>query len=123
MKTVLVAADDQWVFNDVEAGLCDERVSLIAETDPREVVAVAKATNPDLYLIDLQVGSMGGMALIRALKAEANLGHVAAAPIILMVDRDADEFIAKRAGADAWVRKPFTAQELRTARDAVLPVG
>lgn len=123
MKTVLVAADDQWVVNDVEAGLCDQRVEVIAVSDPRTLVEAAGTHNPDLCIVDLQVGSMGGMALIRELKAEASVGALAPTPILLLVDRDADAFIAKRAGADGWVRKPFTAQELRAARDAVLPVS
>lgn len=120
MKTVLVAADDQWVVNDVEAGLCDQRVDVIVVSDPHALNAAALAHDPDLCIVDLQVGSMGGMALIRSLKAAASMGTLPSTPILLMVDRDADAFIAKRSGADGWIRKPFTAQELRAARDAVL---
>ncbi len=123
MKTVLVVADDQWVTNDVEAGLSDERATIVVEADPHAVTAHAAAISPQLYLIDLQVGSMGGMALIRSLKAEMSMDKIPSAPIVLMVDRDADSFLAKRAGADRWIRKPFTAQELRSVRDAVLAVG
>ena len=97
MKTVLVAADDQWVVNDVEAGLCDQRVEVIAVSDPRTLVEAAGTHNPDLCIVDLQVGSMGGMALIRELKAEASVGALTPTPILLLVDRDADAFIAKRA--------------------------
>jgi DNA-binding response OmpR family regulator len=35
--------------------------------------------------------------------------------VLLLLDRTADEFIAKRAGADRWVVKPFTAQAFRAA--------
>lgn len=123
METVLVVADDQWVINDVEAGLSDRRINLVTVNNPHKVIEVARQETPDLYLIDLQVGSMGGMALTRLIKAQAHLGLIASSPIILMVDRDADSFIAKRAGADGWVLKPFTAQELRAARDAALAVS
>jgi DNA-binding response OmpR family regulator len=123
MKTVLVVADDEWVTNDVEAGLSDERVAIVVESDPYSVTAKAAEISPQLYLIDLQVGSMGGMALIRSIKADMGLGKIPMAPMVLMIDRDADSFLAKRAGADRWIRKPFTAQELRSVRDAVLPVG
>ena len=120
---MLVVADDQWVTNDVDAGLSDERATIVIEADPHAVTAKAAEILPELYLIDLQVGSMGGMALIRSLKADMSMGKIPVAPIVLMTDRDADSFLAKRAGADQWIRKPFSAQELRSVRDAVLPVG
>ena len=123
MNTVLVVADDEWVTNDVAAGLSDVRATIVIEADPRAVTAKAAEISPHFYLIDLQVGSMGGMAIIRSLKADMTMGKIPAAPIVLMVDRDADSFLANRAGADRWIRKPFTAQELRSVRDAVLPVG
>jgi AmiR/NasT family two-component response regulator len=41
-------------------------------------------------------------------------------PVVLLLDRNADAFIAKRAGAAAWVRKPFTAFELRSAVAAAI---
>jgi hypothetical protein len=34
---------------------------------------------------------------------------------VILLDRTVDGFLAKRAGADAWVVKPFTDHELRTA--------
>jgi DNA-binding response OmpR family regulator len=34
---------------------------------------------------------------------------------VLLLDRSADSFLAKRAGADAWVIKPFHDAELRAA--------
>ncbi len=34
-------------------------------------------------------------------------------PIVLLLDRRADAFLAKRAGANGWLVKPFTVQDLR----------
>ena len=42
-----------------------------------------------------------------------------AAPIVLLLDRQADVFLAKRAGADAYLVKPFTSQQLRAALGAL----
>jgi DNA-binding response OmpR family regulator len=36
-------------------------------------------------------------------------------PVVLLLDRQADTFLAGRSGADAWVTKPFTASALRAA--------
>jgi AmiR/NasT family two-component response regulator len=40
----------------------------------------------------------------------------------MLLDREADGFLAKRAGADAWVVKPFQAHQLRLALGLALEV-
>jgi DNA-binding response OmpR family regulator len=117
MPTVLLVADDDWVRNDVEAALSDATTSVETTDDPRRVVHVGVEFDPDLYVVDMQIGSMGGMAVTRALKDAFGAGIVPERPIVLLLDRSADAFLGKRAGADEWVQKPFTAQDLRAARD------
>lgn len=118
MPTVLLVADDDWIRHDVEAALAEPTTRVRTVTDPRTVVVEAHEAGPDLYVVDMQVGSMGGMAVTRAIKDAVGQGILRAAPIVLLLDRSADVFLGRRAGADAWVQKPFTAQELRTAKDA-----
>jgi DNA-binding response OmpR family regulator len=117
MSTVLLVADDAWVRNDVEGSLADPTTKVVTVADPRSVVTEAVRLAPDLFLVDMQVGSMGGMAVTRALKDAFGSGVLVRVPIVLLLDRSADEFLAKRAAADAWVLKPFSAQALRAARD------
>lgn len=117
MPTVLLVADDDWVRNDVEAALADPTTKVETTDDPRLVVNVAYDVGPDLYVVDMQIGSMGGMAVTRALKDAFGAGQLEERPIVLLLDRSADTFLGKRAGADDWVQKPFTAQDLRAARD------
>lgn len=117
MPNVLLVADDDWIRNDVEAAVADPSTTVVTITDPRAVVAEAQGLLPAYYVVDMQIGSMGGMAVIRALKDAFGAGLLTEAPIILLLDRSADAFLGKRAGADAWVQKPFTSQALRAARD------
>lgn len=119
MATVLLIADDDWVRNDVEAALSGPRRTITTVSDPHEAVTAAADADPSAILIDMQVGSMGGMAVVRACKDAIAAGRMAEAPLILLLDRAADVFLADRSGADAWVTKPFTAQDLR----AVVPTG
>lgn len=117
MPNVLLVADDDWIRNDVEAAVADPSTTVVTITDPRAVVAEAQGVAPAYYVVDMQIGSMGGMAVTRALKDAFGAGLLTEAPIILLLDRSADAFLGKRAGADAWVQKPFTSQALRAARD------
>lgn len=115
MLSILLVADEPWVVNDVRAALADVRYAITTTADPRSVAAAATGTAPDVVLVDLQVGSMGGMAVTRSVRDAFSLAGSAAPPVILLLDRDADAFLAGRSGAAGWVRKPFGAAELRDA--------
>lgn len=115
METILLVTDSQWVRDDVESAIVAPTTTIIHVADPRTVVDTALASPPSLYVVDMQVGSMGGMAITRAIKAAATNGTIADCPVVLLLDRTADEFIARRAGADRWLVKPFTAQAFRAA--------
>lgn len=90
--------------------------------DPRAVTDRLEESRVDAVIIDMQVGSKGGMAVIRSIRQTFDTPD--RPRMVLLLDRPADTFLARRAGADAWVLKPFDAPELRAAlgRRAV-PVG
>ncbi|MEX0668048.1 MAG: response regulator [Acidimicrobiia bacterium] len=111
---LLLVADAVWVRNDVAAALPSSDWS-IHHADPHVVVEAAVKHPPTAVVVDMQVGSMGGMAVIRRLREAMSMGILPTAPLILLLDRTADRFIAKRSGADRSLVKPFTAQEMRKA--------
>ncbi|HEX2153846.1 MAG TPA: response regulator [Acidimicrobiia bacterium] len=115
MANVIVLTDDVWVDNEVHSALSDPGTQIHIISDPRAVVDSVNEHGADAAVIDLQVGSMGGMAVVRALRAAMEAGEIGHVRMVLLLDRSADAFIARRAGADAHVLKPFTAQQLRAA--------
>ncbi|HEX9978081.1 MAG TPA: response regulator [Acidimicrobiia bacterium] len=121
MADILVVADTAWVVNDVRAALNDGRTTVREIADPRSVVDAVKEQTPAVILVDLQIGSMGGMAVTRAVRDAFPMGTASAPPVILMLDRDADAFLAGRSGAAGWVRKPFSSGELRAVVERLVP--
>lgn len=116
MKMLLVT-DAEWVRNDVLMGLDPDDIVHVEDPD-----AISNHVGDvDVCLADMQVGSMGGMAIVRAVKNNWMRAGLHPIPIVLMLDRTADEFLAKRSGADAWLLKPFTAQALRAVLARVSP--
>jgi DNA-binding response OmpR family regulator len=113
MPSILLVADDVWVQNQVRSALSGDSDRVVVSEDPKAVVDLASESPFDIAIIDLQVQSMGGMAVTRALRAAVAGGDVSPLRIILLLDRSADAFLAKRAGVDAHLVKPFTAQDLR----------
>lgn len=110
MPRVLVVADDPWVRNQVHAALSVGANELIDHDDPATAAATANDESVDVAIVDLQVASMGGMAVTRAIRDREH-----PVPVIILLDREADTFLAGRSGANAWVTKPFTASSLRSA--------
>ena len=113
MSQVLLVADAAWVVNEVKGALALGDWEVETLDDPRSVTDVITERSPEAVIVDLQVGSMGGMAVVRSIR-QAFEG--ADRPrTVLLLDRSADDFIARRAGADARVLKPITASVLRSA--------
>ena len=113
MSKVLLVTDAAWVTNEVKAALSLGPWNIEEVDDPRLVTGVATDLKPDVVIVDMQVGSMGGMAVIRGIRGE--IDEVDRPRTVLLLDRSADSFIARRAGADSHVLKPINASELREA--------
>ena len=120
MPRILVVADEPWVRNEAHAALTDPGLELIDHTDPATAAETAVTSDVDLVIADLQVASMGGMAIVRSMRAGAAAAGRDAIPVVLLLDRAADAFLAKRAGADGWLTKPFTAHELRQTLEGLI---
>lgn len=118
MARLLLVSDSEWVLNDVRSALGVGTWDLLVLDDPRAAETRVREDMPDVVVIDLQIGSMGGMAVVRSIRAAHD--QDVRPRLVMLLDREADEFLAKRAGADAWVVKPFSSHDLRLALGATL---
>ncbi|HET9259472.1 MAG TPA: response regulator [Acidimicrobiia bacterium] len=109
----LVVSDGAWVTNEVRSALSVGSWQIEELSDPRAVVERLAQSRVDAVIVDMQVGSKGGMAVVRSIRQVTN--PVSRPRTVLLLDRSADEFLARRAGADAAVLKPINAAELRRA--------
>ena len=113
MSKVLLVADASWVVNEVRSSLTLGTWEIVEVSDPRQTSLMAREQEASAVIVDMQVGSMGGMAVVRDIRQ--SFDEAARPRTVLLLDRSADVFIARRAGADAWLTKPITASELRDA--------
>lgn len=122
MPKLLLVADAEWVVNEVKAALAIGNWEIDASAEPARAAGRAVSGDYQAVVVDMQVSSMGGMAVIRAIRQAA--GEGARPRLVLLLDRVADRFIARRSGADAAVLKPLQANDLRTAlQQAPVPVA
>ncbi len=116
---ILIATDADWIVDEITAALSGPDTSFTVCRDGRAVAEVVNDRTPDLAILDLQVGSMGGMAITMALRLDESGGIAPHVPAIMLLDRQADVFLAQRSGADGWLIKPLDALRLRRAMMAV----
>src|SRR5437588_9979695 len=113
MPTVLVASDANWVRDHVRAALCGPGFELIEVDRGRDVRAAVAEHKPDLAIVDLQIANMGGMAVALDLRLEESGGRLPHVPILLLLDREADRFLAPRSATEAVLVKPVDPGTLR----------
>jgi DNA-binding response OmpR family regulator len=113
MPTVLVASDANWVRDHVRTALCGPGFELIEVSRGRDVRGAVAEHELDLVIVDLQIANMGGMAVSLDLRLEESGGRLPHVPILLLLDREADRFLARRSTADAMLVKPIDAGTLR----------
>ncbi len=107
MTQILLVADEPG-FRD-RLGLALERLELSGEevtfleaANGNDALVLAEAHHPDLVVADVAATPYGGYGLTRDLKANPET----ACPVILILDRYQDEWLARWSGADALVYRP-----------------
>jgi len=115
MPLILVAADADWVHDDVRSSLVGPGYEVLEVRDGMAVSGFVARQRPDLAIIDMQIGNMGGFAVARDLRLEESAGRAPHVPVLLLLDRAADVFLARRASVDTWLVKPFDPGTLRRA--------
>jgi two-component system nitrate/nitrite response regulator NarL len=120
---VLLAADADWVINEVVAALGDAETSFSIVRSGFDVTDAVKQRTPDVAVLDLQIGNMGGMAVTMQLRLDESAGALPHVPVLMLLDRRADVNLARRSAADGWLIKPLDPLRLRRAAKAVAAGG
>jgi twitching motility two-component system response regulator PilH len=83
----------------------------IAINDPKKVEQMITMERPNLILLDVVMPEKNGFQVCRELKNNANFSAI---PVIMVTSKntDSDRFWAQKQGADGFVTKPFTAEQL-----------
>jgi DNA-binding response OmpR family regulator len=120
---ILIASDAPWVHDEVRSVLAGGDTTVRAVRSGAEVRPTVQERRPDLVIVDMQIGNMGGMATCLDLRLEEGAGRVGHVPVLMLLDRRADVFLARRSGADGWLLKPLDPIRLRRAAGTLLRGG
>jgi DNA-binding response OmpR family regulator len=116
---ILLATDADWIVDEVTAALGGPETSFTVCDEGRVVTEVVAERVPDVAVLDLQIGSMGGMAVTMDLRLDESSGALPHVRVLMLLDRVADVHLARRSGAEGWLIKPLDPLRLKRAVAAV----
>ena len=123
MRTIVVASDAPSVCREVRSVTEGPDTVVEEVSSGPAVLATVRDRDVDLVVVDMQMGSMGGMAVCLDLRLEESMGVTPHVPVLMLLDRRADVFLARRSSAEGWVVKPLDPIRIRRAVSQLLAGG
>ncbi len=120
MATVLLASDLSSLRHELRTMLEGPDLFIEEVANGKDVLARVERGSVDLVILDLQIGSMGGMAICMELRNEESYGAAEPVAVLMLLDRRPDVFLARRSGAEGFLVKPLDPQRVRAAVRALL---
>ncbi|MDE2181757.1 MAG: response regulator transcription factor [Alphaproteobacteria bacterium] len=116
MANIALVDDDKNILASVSMLLEQEGYHVRTFADGASALTALSATPPDLAILDIKMPRMDGLELLRRLRQSADL------PVIFLTSKDEeiDELMGLNAGADDYIRKPFSQRLLLERVKAVL---
>ena len=120
MSTILVAAEASWIRDQVTTAFAGSGQTVVEVRRGQDVRGAVAQHSPDLVVLDMQIANMGGIAVAIDLRNEESGGRLPHATILLLLDREADRFLAVRADVEAVLVKPVDPGTLRRTAKVLL---
>ena len=108
---ILLVDDEPSIVKMVGKRLEIEGFQVILATDGQAALSRVQTDHPDLVILDLMLPKLNGYEICTMLKQDTRHRHI---PVVIFTAKtqEKDEKMAVDCGADAFVRKPFRAEEL-----------
>ena len=115
-KKILVVDDKKELRTLLKQYLSQEGFEVVSAGDGREALFIARQEKPDLIILDLMMPEMGGYEFMRTYNREVDT------PTIILTAKleESDKVLGLELGADDYVTKPFSMNELTARIRAVL---
>jgi len=119
VPVLLIADDDEDILTLVQLRLTRSGFEVLVARDGEEALRLAQERLPDLAVLDWMMPKLSGLDVLRAIRAGETTADI---PVVLLTARtsEADAQQGFDAGADEYVAKPFSPQELAVRVQTIL---
>ena len=111
MKKILIVDDEPTIVKALTLRCKSKGYDVLTAVDGADALRAVEVSMPDLILLDVMMPPPNGYQVCHTLKHDARFKHI---PIVMLTARSgqSDQVFGKESGADAFVTKPFNADEL-----------
>jgi len=113
-KRVLVVDDEPAILRIVRASLRVFGFDVITSGSGEEALKIVESEKPDIMLLDVLMPGMDGLQTLRKLRSTSNM------PVIVFSARNSSRDEALRLGANDFIAKPFSPEQMAKRISAVL---
>lgn len=112
MNKVLIVEDNKSIREQIASLLTKEGLSVKLASDGKEALTILKKYIPDIVVLDIVMPNINGYQVCREIKSNEKTKKV---PVIICSCKteDFDRYWGMKQGADAYINKPFQAEELK----------
>src|SRR5579885_2969506 len=118
-QTILVVDDEQSIIDFIRLGMKYEGARVEAAMDGLAALEAARRLRPNLIILDIMLPGMDGLEVCRRLRTQELTADI---PILMLTARDevSDRVAGLNTGADDYLTKPFSFEELLARVKAIL---
>ncbi len=119
-KTVLIVDDSPSMRQMIEFTISNMGFNVVQGVDGVDALEKLEKSNPDLFLVDINMPRMDGITFIKEVRKKRKYSHT---PIVVLTTESQPErkIQGKEAGATGWIVKPFNPLKLVKIINKVLP--
>ena len=114
-QSILIVEDDETLQQTLTYNLEQEGYKITAAFDGQTGLELARSQKPDLIVLDIMLPGLDGLSVCRIIRREMDV------PIIMLTARssEVDKIIGLDSGADDYITKPFSMEELLFRIEAI----
>jgi two-component system, OmpR family, KDP operon response regulator KdpE len=106
--TILIVEDDPNIVDLMRSNLVVRGFHTVVSTDGRQALKLLETERPDIILLDLMLPAIDGFDLCRQMRERSSVGVI----VVSARGGDHDKVAALNLGADDYMTKPFSIEEL-----------
>ena len=115
-ENILIVEDEKDLVRLIQKKLEKDGYGVVLAGSAESALKIARETPPSLLLLDIELPTMDGLTFLRLLRRESQV------PVIILSGRstDVDRILGLKAGANDYIVKPFSLEELVARIDCIL---